>query len=132
MELRTEAELAQMEMLCDCAGPVADGVQIPIGKEHAERQVAKLDGWRLTHYGLRIRRDWKIELFSRQMEFFNRVASLIPDDGHYANLHREHHYTVWIELWTYGIRGLSQDDFVLAARINQIAQEFVDDNPRGN
>ena len=86
----------------------------------SEQQLRTLDGWRLTHDGRRIRKDWVVQDFPAGMEFFTRVAGLAEQEGHHPDLHLEGYRNVWIELWTHAIGGLSQNDFILAAKIDQL------------
>jgi len=77
-----------------------------------------LDGWQITHDGLRIRKDWQMKNFVAAMEFFNRVAQLAEEEGHHPDLHLEGYRHAWIEIWTHSIGGLSENDFILAAKID--------------
>ena len=54
------------------------------------------------------------------IEFFNKVAALAEEEGHHPDLHLEGYRQVAVELWTHAIGGLSENDFILAAKINQI------------
>lgn len=86
----------------------------------AEEQLRTLSGWRLTHEGLRIRKDWLVQNFVAGIDFFQRVADLAESEGHHPDLHLENYRNVWIELWTHAIGGLSENDFILAAKIDQL------------
>jgi 4a-hydroxytetrahydrobiopterin dehydratase len=86
----------------------------------ATQQVQKLTGWRLTHDGLRIRRDWTVKDFLAGLEFFNSVGKLAEEENHHPDLHLENYRNVWIELWTHAIGGLSENDFILAAKIDRL------------
>jgi 4a-hydroxytetrahydrobiopterin dehydratase len=90
----------------------------------AQRQLAKLSDWRLTHDGQRIRRDWLVKNFMAGIKFFERVAQVAEDDGHHPDLHLEGYRNVWIELYTHAIGGLSENDFILAAKIDQLPIEL--------
>ena len=54
--------------------------------EASHAQLEKLSGWRLTHDGQRIRKDWVVKNFMAGMEFFNRVAEVAEDEGHHPGL----------------------------------------------
>lgn len=88
----------------------------------ATAQVARLEGWKLTHDGLRIRKDWKFPNFVKAMEFLNRVGEIAESEAHHPDLHLESYRLVWIEIWTHAINGLSENDFILAAKIDSISQ----------
>jgi len=83
-------------------------------------QVQALSGWELTDDGQRIRKDWEVKNFPAGMEFLNRVAELAEQEGHHPDLHLEGYRHVWIAIWTHAIGGLSENDFILAAKIDQL------------
>lgn len=88
--------------------------------QDAERQVALLPGWRLTHDGGRIRRDWTVSDFRSAIKMLNNVGALAEREQHHPDLHLEGYRKVWIEIFTHAIGGLSENDFILAAKINAI------------
>jgi 4a-hydroxytetrahydrobiopterin dehydratase len=91
-----------------------------IAPKQAQTLLKALAGWRLTHEGLRIRKDWEMKNFKAGMAFFNRVADLAEAEGHHPDLHLEGYRNAWIEIWTHAIGGLSENDFILAAKIDQL------------
>lgn len=91
----------------------------------AAAQVARLTGWRLTENGQRIRKDWVVKNFLAGLKFFQGVAELAEADGHHPDLHLSGYRNVWIEIWTHAIGGLSENDFILAAKIDQLPIELA-------
>ena len=114
MQTQTVEELTQKKCV-PCEGGVPK-----YSLEDAQAQLKTLDGWRLTHEGQRIRKDWTVKHFMAGMDFFNAVAKLAEDDGHHPDLHLEGYRKLSIELWTHAIGGLSENDFILAAKIDQL------------
>lgn len=99
--------------------PCEGGVEAcPI--DEATIQLARLDGWRLTHDGQRIRKVWTVKNFMAGMDFLNQVAEVAEEEGHHPDIHLEGYRKIWIELWTHAIGGLSENDFILAAKIDQL------------
>ncbi len=88
--------------------------------QQVQEQLKTLEGWRLTHDGLRIRKDWTVKNFMAGIALFDRVAELAEDEGHHPDLHFEGFRNVWIETWTHAIGGLSENDFILAAKIDRL------------
>jgi 4a-hydroxytetrahydrobiopterin dehydratase len=103
--------------------PCEGGVD-PYSPEEAKAQLEKLPGWRLTHDGQRIRRDWKVKNFLAGMKFFNQCAEIAEADNHHPDLHIEGFRNVSVELWTHAIGGLSENDFILAAKIDELPIEL--------
>ena len=114
MEVRSTDELLSRKCL-PCEGGV-DACDLP----EAQRQLEGLAGWRITHDGKRIRKDWTVRRFMDAMDFFEAVAKVSEEEGHHPDLHLESYRHVWIELWTHAIGGLSENDFILAAKIDQL------------
>jgi 4a-hydroxytetrahydrobiopterin dehydratase len=110
----TETQLASAHCLaCDEGLP-------RLSRRQAEEQLAELSGWRFTAAGTRIRKDWRVENFAAGLEFFARVAEMAEAEGHHPDLHLENYRNVWIELSTHSAGGLTQNDFILAAKIDRL------------
>ena len=88
----------------------------------SQAQLEKLRGWRLV--GDRIRKEWTVNNFMAGMKFFNDVARVAEQDQHHPDLHLEGYRKVAIELWTHAIGGLSENDFILAAKIDELPIEL--------
>lgn len=114
MKVQTSIELTRKKCL-----PCERGVE-PCPLDDANRQLEQLAGWILTHDGQRICKDWKVKNFLAGMSFFQACAELAEADGHHPDLHLEGYRNVSIELWTHAIGGLSENDFILAAKIDQL------------
>ncbi len=102
--------------------PCEGGVD-PFPPDLAREQLEQLDGWELVRDGQRIRKQWTVKNFTAGMDFFQRVAEVAEQDGHHPDLHLEGFRNVAIELWTHAIGGLSENDFILAAKIDQLPIE---------
>ena len=103
--------------------PCEGGVE-PCTLQDAQAQLKNLSGWYLTSDGQRIRKDWTVKHFMAGMEFFNKVAEIAEQDGHHPDLHIVGYRAVSVELWTHAIGGLSENDFILAAKIDQVPIEL--------
>jgi 4a-hydroxytetrahydrobiopterin dehydratase len=99
--------------------PCEEGVP-PAAVEEAQRLLQELRGWQLRDDGTCIRREWVAEDFQAAIEFFNRVAELAEQEGHHPDLHLTGYRNFAVELTTHAIDGLSENDFILAAKINEL------------
>jgi len=54
------------------------------------------------------------------IDFFNKVAEVAEEDGHHPDLHIAGYRNVLVELWTHAIGGFSENDFILAAKIDRV------------
>jgi 4a-hydroxytetrahydrobiopterin dehydratase len=114
MAVQSTEELVQKK--CQpCEGGVA-----PYSPEEARQQLKQLKGWQITPDGKRIRKEWTVKNFMAGIDFFNRCAEVAEADGHHPDLHIEGYRNVAVELWTHAIGGLSENDFILAAKIDEL------------
>jgi len=118
MELQSCQQLAAKKCL-PCEGGVP-----PVSPAEAAAQLRDLPGWKLTADSQRIRKDWTVKNFLSAVRFFNEVADVAEEAGHHPDLHLEGYRHVWIEIWTHAIGGLSENDFILAAKIEQLPVEI--------
>ena len=100
--------------------PCEGGVE-PCTVEFANQQLKELPGWHLTSDNQRIRKDWEVKNFVAGLEFFSRVGEVAEAEAHHPDLHLVGYKNVSIEIWTHAIGGLSENDFVLAAKIDQLS-----------
>lgn len=114
MAVQSSEQLRQKKC-APCEGRVA-----ALERDEAEAQLEKLNGWRISQTGQRIRKDWVVKNFTAGIDFFQRVAQLAEEEGHHPDLHLEGYRNAWIEIWTHAIGGLSENDFILAAKIDKL------------
>lgn len=91
-----------------------------VTRAEVDELLKALPDWQTSHGGQRIRRDWKAKNFLAAIRFFDEVAKLAEEEGHHPDLHLEGYRNVAIEIWTHAIGGLSENDFILAAKIDRI------------
>jgi len=118
MNVQKSCDLVNKKCL-PCEGGVAK-----LTKNQAEQQLSELPGWKLTHQGERISRKWVVKNFLSALRFFNDVAGISEAEGHHPDLHLSGYRNVEIEIWTHAIGGLSENDFILAAKIDQLPVEL--------
>jgi 4a-hydroxytetrahydrobiopterin dehydratase len=117
------ATAATTELANKHCAPCEGGVK-PILREQALTYLADMSDWKLTPDGKRIRREWRVKDFEVALDFFNRIGRLAEEEGHHPDLHLVGYRNVTVELWTHAIGGLSENDFILAAKINQLNVEL--------
>ena len=62
---------------------------------------------------------FKFKNFVEAMKFVNSVADIAEQEGHHPDFY-VHYNKVEIELWTHAINGLSENDFIIAAKIDKL------------
>lgn len=100
--------------------PCEGGVP-PVPEPRARELLAELDGWALE--GARIRRHLRFRDFRAAMRFVNDVAALAEEEGHHPDIAVRDWNCVDLSLWTHAIGGLSENDFILAAKIDLLPRD---------
>ncbi len=75
--------------------------------------------WEISEDGKKISRKFKFKDFKEAMQFINKVADIAETEGHHPDLHIFYNKVV-IELWTHTVGGLSENDFIMASKIDLI------------
>jgi 4a-hydroxytetrahydrobiopterin dehydratase len=98
--------------------PCEGGVP-PLNTDEIEdlKQYIKPD-WQVSE-NTKLSKEYLFVNFLHTMDFVNKVAKLAEDEGHHPVMH-VYYGRVVIELWTHAINGLSENDFIVAYKIDKI------------
>ena len=98
--------------------PCRGGVP-PLTPAQFEPMLAELDNWQVED-GRKLVKSFRFDNFTGAIELANRIAAVAEEQGHHPDL-----LVRWgelrVDLWTHKIDGLSESDFILAAKIDQVA-----------
>lgn len=86
-------------------------------KDEVAKHLQELDGWELED--IKIRKTFKFDDFAGSMAFVSKLAAVAEEQGHHPDM-AIHYNKVEITLWTHSIGGLSINDFILAAKIDEV------------
>ncbi len=67
----------------------------------------------------RIYADFKFKNFKEALSFVNKIGEIAESENHHPDIFLTYG-KVKVELWTHAIGGLSENDFILAAKIDEI------------
>lgn len=109
------------DTVCDLASreciPCRGGVP-PLTPEQRQPLLEQLTGWEVVD-GHHLKKEYTFKNFVDALAFVNRVGEVAEANGHHPDL-----YLTWgkvrIEIYTYKIDGLTESDFVLAAKCDQV------------
>lgn len=73
------------------------------------------DPWDL-HENIKISKKFTFKNFKQSMAFVNKIAALAEAEGHHPDIYI-FYSIVRLELWTHAIGGLSENDFIMARKI---------------
>ncbi|MBI4044504.1 MAG: 4a-hydroxytetrahydrobiopterin dehydratase [Candidatus Diapherotrites archaeon] len=98
--------------------PCMGGVP-PMPKKEAHKLLAETIGWELIEDARKIKKTCRFNDFREAMSFVNQVADLCEEQGHHADMHISYR-VVTLEIFTHKINGLTESDFILAAKIDRL------------
>lgn len=96
-----------------------EGGMPPLDPERVPNYLKYAPGWSSPD-GAKIFREFTSKDFAGAMAFVNGVAKLAEEEGHHPDIYIFYNKTRF-ELSTHAIGGLSENDFILAAKINLLA-----------
>lgn len=88
----------------------------PLGTERADTLHRSVPEWKLDRG--RLEREFTFRDFAQAMQFVNRVADLAEAEDHHPDIHLHRWKRVTLTLTTHAIGGLSENDFIMAAKID--------------
>lgn len=80
-------------------------------------------GWSFDDGSKEINREFKFKNFVESIKFINLVADLSETEGHHPDIFINFNKVI-LKLKTHAIGGLSENDFILAVKINRIYKDF--------
>lgn len=90
-----------------------------MNEEKAHEYLSQTLGWALAEDKKSIKKEFSFKDFVQAMAFVNKVAEIAESEGHHPDLHIFYN-KVKIELSTHAIGGLSENDFIVAAKVNAL------------
>ena len=100
--------------------PCRGGVP-PLSAEDAECHRIQTPRWALRDESTRIERHFKFKTFAKAFAFVERVAHLAEAEGHHPDVSFGWGYAT-ISLKTHIIKGLSDNDFIVAAKLDRLVE----------
>ena len=95
---------------------MTDAEAAELHRQVPDWELIELDGIK------RLRRVFSADDFAQALEFTNAVGELAEAEGHHPALLTEWGSTT-VTWWTHKIRGLHRNDFIMAAKTDELQQE---------
>lgn len=101
-----------------------EGGMCPLLRFNAEEYLKTLTQWQLAPDAKSIYSDYQLQDFVSAVEFVDLVAKVAENEGHHPDFHLTDYRKLRIVLTTHAIGGLSDNDFILAAKIDRIPKKL--------
>ena len=85
-----------------------------------EELMPQIPGWEFEGYH-HLAKTFQFKNFKEGLEFVNKVGALAEEEGHHPNLFLNY-TSVRVTLYTHSLDGVSQNDFIMAAKIDAIVR----------
>ena len=99
-----------------------EGGVIPFDISEIHKYQKKVDGWDISKDNKQnffLNKRFNFRNFIESQEFINKVGEISEDEGHHPDISFGWGYAE-IKITTHAIEGLSENDFILAAKIDQL------------
>ena len=97
---------------------------IPFSLAEVKEYASQLPEWILAGDGKSISRQYVMKDFLAAVQFIDKIAEVAESEDHHPDLHLTGYRKLRIELTTHSIGGLSENDFILVAKIDQLPKEL--------
>lgn len=101
-----------------------EGIGSPMSADEAAAHLQKVEGWAFGDSGNTIERTFITKNFVAAVNFIQKISETAEADDHHPDIHLTGYRNLTVELTTHAIGGLSENDFILAAKINQLPVEL--------
>lgn len=92
----------------------------PLSDQEEEKMLKLIQGWILVRDGThKITRQFKFEDFKKAMKFVSKIADLAESQGHHPDIKIVYN-KVGLDLFTHAVGGLSENDFIMASKIDKL------------
>ena len=108
-----------MSRLSEKKCSVCEGGVLPLDLSAAKIYLADVPSWDLDKTGTSIERKFSFKGYYATMSFVNAVAYVAQQEGHHPDMKVGYNYC-HISFTTHAIAGLSENDFICAAKINDL------------
>ncbi len=98
-----------------------EGGTAPLEGKDLELLLKSVHEWKLVN-PKKISKEFTFKNFVEAMKFINKVADIAESEGHHPDIY-VYYNKVRFELTTHAIKGLSQNDFILAAKIDEVSSK---------
>lgn len=92
----------------------------PLSNEKEDELFKQVPEWSLLRDGEhKLRRQFRFETFMKAINFANKVAKIADSEGHHPDIYVFYN-KVQLDLFTHAVGGLSENDFIMAAKIDKV------------
>lgn len=95
-----------------------EGIGRTLTAVEAQNKLHEVPGWTIVDRA--IEREFQFKDFPKALAFVNRVGAIAEAEGHHPNISLHSWNKVRLSLYTHALGGLTENDFIVAAKVNAL------------
>ena len=115
----TDAKSLRQKKCVSC-----EGIGSPMPESQAREYLNLLEGWELEKNRDAIHKTYLMKNFVAAVTLIQAIAEVAESENHHPDIHLTGYRKLRIELSTHALKGLSENDFILAAKIEALPKEL--------
>lgn len=101
-----------------------EGSAPALSKQASEKLLQNLQSWALSADAKSIRVEYVMKNFRSAVDFINKITDIAESENHHPDFHLTSYRKLAVELTTHAIGGLSENDFILASKIDKLPKQL--------
>ena len=97
--------------------PARDGTALPLTEGQVQDMLQHVPGWTVENG--KLARDVQVKNFEEALALVNRIGAEAERENHHPDITIHSWNHVRLELYTHTVKGLSENDFIMAAKFNE-------------
>lgn len=95
-----------------------------MSKQESEKLLRDLESWTLSADAKSIRSEYLMKNFLSAVDLINQISKIAESENHHPDIHLTSYRKLAVELSTHAIGGLSENDFILASKIDKLPKQL--------
>ena len=100
------------------------GIGLAMTQEESGANLTQVAGWQISADNKTLWREYVMKNFMAAVRLMNKIAEIAEGENHHPDIHLTGYRKLRIDLSTHALGGLSENDFILAAKINEVPVEL--------
>ncbi|EME29766.1 Putative pterin-4-alpha-carbinolamine dehydratase [Galdieria sulphuraria] len=99
-----------------------EGIGKTLEREQVQQLLDKVQGWKVSPDNKQIFKNLELPDFMSAIRYFQQIADVAEAEGHHPDLHLTGYNKVRIDLSTHALKGLTENDFIMAMKIDSLGR----------
>ncbi len=101
-----------------------EGIEKALSVTEAKKYLGGLSQWQMDQNGKMISRNFVMKNFMAAVDLINHAAQIAESENHHPDFHLTGYRRLRVELSTHALGGLSENDFIVATKINALPMQL--------